>query len=159
MTARIDLAVPAVRRLRQKGTLKEGTVLQSFAFDEVHRHLYVLQLRRGGGKAGNLCLNRLDLQGRRPGHMCLQGFGHGVSLGVQHASDGTVWIWTEADAEDGYGRGVTRLRFFDGAVHTTKDVKVRHPIAGSTGNQPSVCTATNRIAVRHRVDGSPRYRV
>ncbi|NUP21724.1 MAG: Teichoic acid biosynthesis protein C (Precursor) [Streptomyces sp.] len=159
MTARIDLAVPAVRWLRQKATLKEGTVLQSFAVDEVHGHLYVLQLRRGGGKAGNLCLNRLDLQGGRLGHMYLQGFGHGVSLGVQHASDGTVWIWTEADAEDGYGRGVTRFRFFDGAVRTTKDVKVRHPIPGSTGNQPSVCMATKRIAVRHRVDGTPRYRV
>ncbi|KUL38346.1 hypothetical protein [Streptomyces regalis] len=159
MNARIDLAVPAVRWLWQKGTLKEGTVLQSFAFDEVNRHLYALQLRRGGGKAGNLCLNKLDLQGKRLGHMYLQNFGHGVSMGVQNASDGTVWIWTEADADDGYGQGVTRFRFVDGAVRTEKDVKVRHPIPGSTNNQPSVCMATERIAVRHRIDGKPRYRV
>ncbi|MFH0518782.1 Teichoic acid biosynthesis protein C (Precursor) [Streptomyces sp. M41] len=159
MTDRFDLTAPAERWLWRKDTLKEPTLLQSFAFDEVHQHLYVLQLRRGGGAAGDLCLNRLDLRGKRLGHMYLRGFGHGVGMGVQHASDGTVWIWTEADARNGYGRGVTRFRFFDGAVRTRADVKVRHPVPGSTSNQPSVCMASHRIAVRHRVDGEPRYRV
>ncbi|MEV5429633.1 Teichoic acid biosynthesis protein C (Precursor) [Streptomyces sp. NPDC052701] len=155
----IDLAAPAVRWLRRKATLKEPTVLQSFAFDEVHRHLYVLQLRRGGADAGDLCLNKLDHTGERLGHMYLHGFGHGVGMGVQHAPDGTLWIWTEAHAEDGYGRGVTRFRFSHGAVRTRRDVKVRHPVGGSTHNQPSVCQATGRIAVRYRLDGRPRYRV
>ncbi|MGW1954260.1 phage baseplate protein [Streptomyces sp. NPDC001920] len=159
MTDRFDLTAPAERWLWKKGTLKEPTLLQSFAFDEVHKHLYVLQLRPGGGPSGDLCLNRLDYRGKRLGHMYLRGFGHGVTMGVQHAPDGTVWIWTEADAEDGYGRGVTRFRFSAGAVRTRDDVKVRHPVPGSTSNQPSLCTATRRIAVRHRVDGEPRYRV
>ncbi|MFE0257915.1 Teichoic acid biosynthesis protein C (Precursor) [Streptomyces sp. NPDC059010] len=159
MADRFDLSTPSERWLWKKDTLREPTLLQSFAFDEVNKHLYVLQLRRGGAAAGDLCLNRLDFQGKRLGHMELRGFGHGVAMGVQHGSDGTVWIWTEADAKDGYGRGVTRFRFFDGAVRTRDDVKVRHPIPGSTGNQPSVCTASRRIAVRHRVDGKPRYRI
>ncbi|GAB2741960.1 Teichoic acid biosynthesis protein C (Precursor) [Streptomyces bullii] len=159
MDERIDLATPAVRWLWKKTTLKEPTVLQSFAFDEAHRHLYVLQVRRGGGDAGDLCLNKLDHEGNRLGHMTLRGFGHGVSMGVQHAADGTVWLWTEADARNGYGRGVTRFRFFDGAVRSGKDVAVRHPIEGSTHNQPSVCRATHRIAVRYRLDGRPRYRI
>ncbi|MDF3143166.1 MULTISPECIES: Teichoic acid biosynthesis protein C (Precursor) [unclassified Streptomyces] len=159
MTDRFDLAAPSERWLWKKGTLREPTILQSFAFDEVNRHLYVLQLRRGGGAAGHLCLNKLDLAGKRLGHMYLQGFGHGVSMGVQNDPDGTVWIWTEADAKGGYGRGVTRFRFFDGAVRTREDVKARHPIPGSTHNQPSVCMASRRIAVRHRVDDEPRYRV
>ncbi|SDP46769.1 hypothetical protein SAMN04487981_123127 [Streptomyces sp. cf386] len=154
-----DLSTPSKRWLWKKDTLKEPTLLQSFAFDEVNQHLYVLQLRRGGGAAGDLFLNRLDYRGKRLGHMELRGFGHGVSIGVQHASDGTVWIWTEADAKDGYGCGVTRFRFVGGAVRTQEDVKVRHPIPGSTHNQPSVCMASRSIAVRHRVEGEPRYRV
>ncbi|MFE9440921.1 Teichoic acid biosynthesis protein C (Precursor) [Streptomyces sp. NPDC006602] len=159
MDERIDLDTPAVRWLWKKGPLKEPTVLQSFAFDEVNHHLYVLQVGRGGGEAGNLCLNKLDLQGKRLGHMYLQGFGHGVSMGVQNAADGTVWIWTETAAVGGYGRGVTRFRFSHEAVRTTEDVKVRKPIPGSTSNQPSVCMASRRIAVRHRMGGKPRYRV
>jgi len=156
---RIDLAKPAVRWLWQKATLKEPTVLQSFTFDEVNKHLYVLQVTRTGHAAGNLCLNKLDYEGNRLGHMELRGFGHGVSTGVQNASDGTVWIWTEADAENGYGQGVTRFRFSDGAVRTAADVRIRHPIAGSTNNQPTVCMASKRLAVRYRMDGIPRYRV
>ncbi|WP_369169700.1 Teichoic acid biosynthesis protein C (Precursor) [Streptomyces sp. R28] len=159
MADRFDLSAPSERWLWKKATLREPTILQSFAFDEVNRHLYVLQLRRGGGDAGHLCLNKLDLAGKRLGHMYLQGFGHGVSMGVQNDPDGTVWIWTEADAKGGYGQGVTRFRFFDGAVRTREDVKVRNPIPGSTHNQPSVCMTSRRIAVRHRIDDKPRYRV
>lgn len=159
MTDPFDLSKAAERWLWKKDTLKEPTILQSFAFDEANEHLYVLQLTRGGSTAGDLCLNRLDHRGKRLGHMYLRGFGHGVAMGVQHTSDGTVWIWTEADAKGGYGSGVTRFRFFDGAVRTREDVKVRRPIPGSTHNQPSVCMASRRIAVRHRVDDKPRYRI
>lgn len=158
MTDRIDLGVPAQRWLREKA-LHEGTILQSFAFDEVHQHLYVLQVRRGGIDAGNLCLNKLDHDGELLGHMHLHGFGHGVSMGVQNAADGTVWIWTEADAEGGYGQGVTRFRFAAGATRTREDVRIRKPIPGSTNNQPSVCMASQRIAVRYRAKGRPRYRI
>ncbi|MDH6702163.1 hypothetical protein P3T26_006665 [Streptomyces sp. MAA16] len=155
----IDLAAPAVRWLWRKGTLLEPTVLQSFAFDEVHKHLYVLQITRTGHAAGDLCLNRLDYQGKRLGAMYLRGFGHGVSVGVQNEPDGTVWIWTEADADGGYGQGVTRFHFAAGAVRTGADVAIRHPIAGSTNNQPAVCMASRRIAVRYRAAGVPRYRI
>ncbi|WP_225822897.1 Teichoic acid biosynthesis protein C (Precursor) [Streptomyces naphthomycinicus] len=155
----IDLAAPAVRRLRERHTLREPTVLQSFAFDDVHHHLYVLQLTPGGRDAGDLCLNRLDQEGGHLGHMYLKGFGHGVSMGVQHAADGTVWIWTETDALAGYGRGVTRFRFVSGATRTPRDVKVRHPVEGSRTNQPTVCPATGRLAVRYRLHGGPRYRI
>ncbi|OPG05842.1 hypothetical protein B1R27_19885 [Streptomyces sp. GKU 895] len=158
MTDRVDLDVPAKRRLNEKA-LHEGTVLQSFAFDEVHRHLYALQVRRGGIGAGNLCLNQLDYDGELLGHMHLQGFGHGVSMGVQNAADGTVWIWTEAEAKGGYGQAVTRFRFAPGATRTVDDVNTRKPIPGSTNNQPTVCMASKRIAVRYRRKGKPRYRV
>lgn len=161
MTSRINLAVPSARWLWQKSTLKEPTVLQSFAFDEANKHLYVLQVAAHGHAAGDLCLNRLDYKGTRLGHMYLKGFGHGVSMGIQRdASDGGTWIWTEADARNGYGRGVTRFHFKNGAVRTAADVKVRHPIADSVNNQPSVCMASGRIAVRYRdAAGRPRYRV
>ncbi|MEU1512194.1 Teichoic acid biosynthesis protein C (Precursor) [Streptomyces sp. NPDC005811] len=158
MADRFDLAVPAVSWLAGKA-LTQGTVLQSFAFDESHGHLYVLQVRKGGEAAGNLCLNRLDHQGNALGHMYLQGFGHGVSMGVQNAPDGTVWIWTEADSQGGYGQGVTRFRFVPGAVRTAADVRIRKPIPGSTNNQPSVCMTSKRLSVRYRMNGKARYRV
>ncbi|MFF7972830.1 Teichoic acid biosynthesis protein C (Precursor) [Streptomyces sp. NPDC007905] len=159
MAEHIDLAAPAVRWVREKATLREPTVLQSFAFDEVRHHLYVLQVTRGGLEDGDLCLNRLDHGGGRLGHMYLKGFGHGVSMGVQNDPDGTVWIWTEADALHGYGKGVTRFRFANGATRTTKDVEVRYPIEGSRNNQPTLCTATRRMAIRYRLKNVPRYRV
>lgn len=161
MGDRFDLSTPSERWLWQKGTLKEPTVLQSFAFDEANKHLYVLQVAAGGHAAGDLCLNKLDHKGNRLGHMYLKGFGHGVSMGLQRdAEDGSTWIWTEADARNGYGRGVTRFHFAGGAVRTAADVKIRHPIPGSVNNQPSVCMASRRIAVRYRdAANKPRYRV
>ncbi len=161
MVTRIDLAVPSTGWLSRKATLKEPTVLQSFAFDDVRGHLYVLQVTARGHAAGDLCLNRLDHRGERLGHMYLKGFGHGVSMGVQHdASDGSTWIWTEADAKNGYGQGVTRFHFAAGAVRTAANVKVRHPVPGSANNQPSVCPESGRIAVRYRDRARrPRYRV
>ena len=161
MTTPTDLAVPSDRWLWQKATLKEPTVLQSFAFDEAHKHLYVLQVTATGHAAGDLCLNKLDYQGNRLGAMRLKGFGHGVSMGIQRdAEDGSTWIWTEADAENGYGQGVTRFHFKNGAVRTGADVRIRKPVPGSTNNQPSVCMASRRIAVRYRDKaGKPRYRV
>jgi len=161
VTTPTDLAVPSDRWLWQKATLKEPTVLQSFAFDEAHKHLYVLQVTATGHAAGDLCLNQLDYQGNRLGAMHLKGFGHGVSMGIQRdAKDGSTWIWTEADAENGYGKGVTRFHFKNGAVRTGADVRIRKPVPGSTNNQPSVCMASRRIAVRYRDKaGKPRYRV
>ncbi|MGW7254879.1 phage baseplate protein [Streptomyces sp. NPDC054834] len=156
---RVDLAAPSQRWLHRLGTLREPTVPQSFALDEVNRHLYVLQVTKGGQQAGDLCLNRLDYKGDALGHMYLKGFGHGVSTGVQNDTDGTAWIWTEADALHGYGRGVTRFHFVDGATRTAEDVKIRYPVKGSKNNQPAVCMATRRIAVRYRLDNVPRYRV
>jgi len=161
VSSRINLAVPSDSWLWQKGTLREPTVLQSFAFDEAHQHLYVLQVTATGHEAGDLYLNKLDYDGRSLGHMYLKGFGHGVSMGIQRdAKDGSTWIWTEADAENGYGQGVTRFHFKNGAVRTGAQVKIRHPIPGSRNNQPSVCMASKRIAVRYRTAANqPRYRV
>ncbi|WP_432196943.1 hypothetical protein [Streptomyces sp. bgisy027] len=63
---RFDLSVASERRLWKKDTPKEPTVLQSSVLDEVHKHLHVRQLVRGGSEAGDLCLNRLDLRGDPP---------------------------------------------------------------------------------------------
>ncbi|MEU6356033.1 Teichoic acid biosynthesis protein C (Precursor) [Streptomyces sp. NPDC047072] len=159
MATPFDLSAPAVRWLWKKGPLGVPTVHQSFAFDEVHQHLYVLQVTPHGGEKGDLCLSRLTYEGKLLGHMMLRGFGHGVSMGVQNADDGTVRIWTETDARGGYGTGVTHFGFKAGTTLTVKDVTVLKPIPGSTSNQPSVCMTSKRIAVRHRMDGEPRYRV
>lgn len=161
VSAAINLAVPSERWLWQKATLKEPTVLQSFAFDEPAERLYVLQVTATGHAAGDLCLNQLDYRGRLLGHMYLRRFGHGVSIGVQRdAKDGSTWIWTEADAANGFGQGVARFHFRNGAVRTRSQVAVRHPVPDSINNQPSVCMTSRRIAVRYRDKANrPRYRV
>ncbi|WP_028804735.1 hypothetical protein [Streptomyces sp. 142MFCol3.1] len=55
----VDPTMPSERWLWKRDTLREPTILQSFAFDEVNGHLYVLQVTEGGGEAGDLCLSRL----------------------------------------------------------------------------------------------------
>jgi len=80
------------------GRLRHTTVLQSFGFDEPRSHIYALQIVEGGvrlpgektarthaerAKSGDLCLNRLAMDGSPAGHMYLKGFGHGGALGIE----------------------------------------------------------------------------
>lgn len=73
-------------------------MLQSFAFDERHGHMYALQVMEGGVRLpgepraytraeraarGDMCLNRLTMGGALTGDMYLLGFGHGSALGVE----------------------------------------------------------------------------
>ncbi|MGX1882774.1 phage baseplate protein [Streptomyces sp. NPDC055287] len=174
---RIDLAVPS-KRWHWKKQLGHTTVLQSFAFDDSRRRLYVVQVMQGGIKLpgepraytgterrqrGDMCLNQLDLSGARLGRMYLLGHGHGVGMGVERDAAGKTWIWTESDgrvADSGaFGRGITRFRFVDRQVRRSSAKSTRYPVPGSTANQPSVDMSRRRIAVRHRVGGKVRYRV
>ncbi|WP_344497722.1 Teichoic acid biosynthesis protein C (Precursor) [Streptomyces enissocaesilis] len=174
---RIDLAVPS-KRWHWKKPLGHTTVLQSFAFDDSRQRLYVLQMMQGGirlsgepkaytgterRQRGDMCLNQLDLKGARLGRMYLLGHGHGVGMGVERDAAGATWIWTETDARVAdsmaFGRGITRFRFVDRQVRRGSAGPTRHPVEGSTANQPSVDMSRKRIAVRHRIGGKVRYRV
>ncbi|MEU5861689.1 hypothetical protein ABZ815_10985 [Nonomuraea sp. NPDC047529] len=166
------------RILLRDGRLLHGTVLQSFAFDERNGHLYALQLMQGGvrldgerrprthaerARRGDLCLNRLSLDGTLTGAMYLLGFGHGGALGVQRTAGPDTVVWTEWDASpaSGYGRGICRFSFVDGAVLTpgSRFLTTCRPLPGSTSNAPTLDPDSGRLLLRYKLAGEPRLRL
>ena len=79
-------------------TLRDPSVMQSFAYDPARRVWVFAQLTWGRpASAGDLTLTRVSASGARLGWMHLRGFGHGLSIGV----DGSGGIWTETRAYRG----------------------------------------------------------
>lgn len=159
------------------GRLRHSTVLQSFAVDERHGHLYALQVVAGGvrlpgekaalshterARRGDLCLNRLTLGGADAGHMYLKGFGHGGSIGLEESA-GAVTVWTEWDAHpsSGYGRGVCRFRFASGQVldRGSHALGTYRPVPGSTSNFPALDVTHRQLLLRYKREGIPRFAV
>ncbi|GAA3507969.1 hypothetical protein GCM10023075_66250 [Streptosporangium album] len=158
--------------------LHDVTVMQSFAFDDVNGHLYVVQLMAGGlqlpgepepvsgavrAKNGDLCLTRLDRDGRETGHMYLLGFGHGVQIGAEPQGRDT-FLWTEVDSVSddgvsGWGSRLCRFPFVDGSVLTPDSPGlVRHvPVPGADRTTCGIDPVNRRLVMRHRVDGAFRY--
>ncbi|MEV6970297.1 hypothetical protein AB0M47_34840 [Hamadaea sp. NPDC051192] len=175
--ARFDLAAPG-RPLFRTQRLHNKTVLQSFAFDNVNRHVYTVQLMAGGQQladeaapvsganrdlAGDLCLTQLDLDGTELGYMFLKGFGHGVQIGAEPVGS-SAFLWTETDAisDDGlhgWGSRLARFRFADGAIITPDSPEVRRiaPIPGADRTTCGIDPVLNRLVMRHRVAGTFRY--
>jgi len=155
-----DLDAGSTKFLREK-TLQHTTVLQSFAFDNTNKHLYVLQAT-GSEKAGNLVLTKLNQSGTKLGYMTLKGFGHGVAMGVELAGS-TPWIWTETDAntDSGYGRAVTRFKFTNKQTLTygVSSLTAYRAHSGSTSNTPSIDMLNGRIAIRYRTGSDMNYKV
>jgi hypothetical protein len=155
-----DLDKGAEKFLREKA-LHHTTVLQSFAFDNTNKHLYVLQVT-GDELAGNLVLTKLDYTGAKLGYMTLKGFGHGVAMGVE-LDGSTPWIWTETDnnTDSGYGRAVTRFKFANAKTLTygSGSLPVYRAHAGSTSNTPSIDARNGRIAIRYRSGSTMNYKV
>ncbi|MFG3439447.1 teichoic acid biosynthesis protein C [Nonomuraea sp. NPDC047897] len=173
---RFDCAAPGAR-LVGAAPLHNATVMQSLAFDNVNRHLFVVQLMAGGLRLpgepapvsgatrsanGDLCLTRLDRHGRETGHMYLRGFGHGVQIGAEPTGRGT-FLWTETDsvAEDGSGWGtrICRYRFADGAVLDpgSPELAKQAPIPGADRTTCGTDPVHRRLVMRHRIGGAFRY--
>ncbi|MEV6583619.1 hypothetical protein AB0M92_36370 [Streptomyces sp. NPDC051582] len=159
-----------------------STTLQSIAFDSVNGHLYTLQVagasslayQRGGKEvartlqisgpqhdaAGDLCLSRHDIaNGEVLDYMYLLGFGHGVSLGIEPAKEGTpAYVWTEAGADtQGYGREIARFPFAAGGVLWTSHPLVQRlapPEPGAVQISPSVDATYGSLVLRYAAGGS-----
>ncbi|MEU3839249.1 Tat pathway signal sequence domain protein [Streptomyces sp. NPDC028635] len=158
--------------------LNETRILQSFAFDNINKHLYTAQLVQDGrllpgetraftgadrSTNGDLCITRLDWQGQIIGRMYLKGFGHGVSIGAEPSGNGT-YVWTETNSvpdgnNDGYGTKVARFKFTNGAVLQPDSAQVTRydPVPGSDHNTVAVDPVNNRIAHRYRLSGTWKY--
>jgi hypothetical protein len=172
-----DLTAPAEQYVREK-SLHHSTIMQSFAFDEVHHCIYAAQLMEGGVQLadesapvsggdrsahGDLCLTRLGPGGDDRGHMFLRGFGHGASIGVEpHAAASFIWVEADANPESGYGTAVARVPFIDGAVLDSDSWLVHklYVVPGSTSNRPAVDARGGRLLVQYMLGESDyRYRV
>jgi hypothetical protein len=149
-----------------KNPLHDVTVLQSLAFDNVNNHIYTAQVQAGSTTArnGDLVITKLNLTGGKLGHMILKGFGHGVSIGVEPVGT-TVYLWTEtdgaSDGENAWGRKLARFRFVNGATRTTASPELTKyaPIAGATSLTCAIDPSTNRLIMRHRMNGQARFAV
>ncbi|GAA2306026.1 hypothetical protein GCM10010149_64830 [Nonomuraea roseoviolacea subsp. roseoviolacea] len=162
---RFDLAAPATGLIWKKA-LHDETVLQSFAFDNAHGHIYTVQVKNGAGSsaAGHLCLTKLSLGGAVLGHMYLMGFGHGVQIGVE-PSGGSAYLWTETDAvADGanaWGNRLARFAFASGRTitPTSRGVTRYAPVTGATSTTCAIDPTTGRLVMRYRKNGGFRYAV
>lgn len=170
----LGLAAPGKAWLVDR-PLHQTTVLQSFAFDERHGHIFALQLMQGGlrlpgedrtyshverARRGDLCLNRLAMNGTLTGYMFLKGFGHGGALGVDAGKQaGELWTEWDANPASGYGRGICRFRFSNGRTLTrnSPELTTYHPIPNSTSNCATLDPSRRRLLLRYKREGAPRF--
>lgn len=167
------------KALIQEKPLHNGTVMQSFAFDDENNHIYIVQLMAGGqqlpdedepvsgatrAKNGDLTLTKLDQEGNKLGYMFLKGFGHGVQIGVE-VDNGVTYLWTETDAvtegNDGWGTQITRFPFEDGLILTpnSPQLEKHRLIEGADRTTVNIDKAHGLLTMRYRLDGNFRYGV
>jgi hypothetical protein len=156
---RFDLTQPSYDLFRKR-SLVQGTVMQSFTFDIVNRRLFVAQLRSGAASAanGNLCVMQLDFAGNRLGHMFLNGFGHGVSIGVEPVG-ATSFLWTEVDSVNSRGTRLARFPFRSGQTldRTSSVLRKHRPIPGADTVTCATDPVNERLVMRYRLNGAFRY--
>ncbi|MDF2651599.1 MAG: hypothetical protein K0Q73_7404 [Paenibacillus sp.] len=172
------LSEPASELVHEKA-LQNGTVLQSFAFDNVNQHIYVVQLMAGGQQLpgetsvvsgakrdanGDLALTQLDMQGNKLGYMYLKGFGHGVQIGVETVGE-TAYLWTETDSvkegSSGWGTQIARFPFENGKILSSESPEiVKHRLVeGADRTTVNIDAANGLLTMRYRIDGSFRFGV
>ncbi|GAA3671854.1 hypothetical protein GCM10022224_040040 [Nonomuraea antimicrobica] len=140
-----------------KKSLHANWVMQSFAYDSVHQHIYFAQTNSQNSDpdhVGDLWITKTDTTGRQLGSMALHNFGHGVSIAVE-PYNGSVYLWTEwMSSGSGFGTKVGRFAFQDGAVleKTSGAIQDRTPSIGDAmvNPQPSIDPGTDRLLVRYK---------
>jgi hypothetical protein len=173
-----DLSAPATELIREKA-LHNGTVLQSFAFDNVNQNIYVVQLMAGGQQLagetgpvsgsrrdlnGDLTLTQLDMSGNKLGYMFLKGFGHGVQIGVETVGE-TAYLWMETDSvaegSSGWGTQITRFSFENGKILTpsSPELEKYQLVDGADRTTVNIDSANGLLTMRYRKDGAFRFGV
>jgi hypothetical protein len=154
---RFDLTQPSYDLFRNM-PLHEGTVMQSFTFDNVNRRLFVAQLV--SGTTADLCINQLSFAGDRLGYMHLRGFGHGVSIGVQPVGSDS-YLWTEVDASGEWGTQLARFKYSAGTTltNTSSALQKHKPITGVDHTTCAVDPLNNRLVMRYNNGSQFRFAV
>ncbi|WP_063780512.1 phage baseplate protein [Nonomuraea sp. SBT364] len=136
-----------------KRSLGHDWVLQSFAYDNAHQHIYFAEVEPGS-TTGDLWITKTDTKGKILGSMKLHGFGHGVAIAVEPYG-GAVYLWTEWQASgSGFGTKIGRFKFVDGTVldRASSAIQDRTPSIGDTmvNPQPAIDPSTGRLLVRYK---------
>jgi hypothetical protein len=169
--------VPSTAFLREKRT-RDATVMQTFAFDDTNKAVYVAQVVQGGRQLtgesapvsgsqrlanGDVSVSCLDYSGQLRSWMYLRGWGHPVALGVEPVGS-AVYLWFGTDSVTnssgvGYGRRVGRVLFAPGTVvdYPSTAIEVHNPVPGSQGVSVSLDTLNRTLLMRAYVNGSARY--
>ncbi|GIP37784.1 hypothetical protein J31TS4_10640 [Paenibacillus sp. J31TS4] len=169
---------PAKELIRDK-PLHNGTVMQSFAFDNANERIYIVQLMAGGqqlpgedapvtganrDKNGDLTLTQLDMKGNVLGHMFLKGFGHGVQIGAEPVGDQT-YLWTETDSvtegSSGWGTQLARFPFENGKILTpaSPELEKHRLIEGADRTTVNLDEAHGLLTMRYRKNGAFHFGV
>jgi hypothetical protein len=90
--------------------------------------------------------------------MFLNGFGHGVSIGVDPVGS-TSYLWTEVDSVNARGTRLARFPFTAGQTldHTSGTLEKHQPISGSDIVTCATDPFNDRLVMRYRIDGAFRF--
>jgi hypothetical protein len=134
--------------------------MQSFAFEEQGRNIYVLQTVHGDGPKhdGDMWVNRIDYGGKLLDHMRLDGFGHGAAMGLTRAGS-QVSLWVESESRpnsdgEGFGTRVARVIYKAGATvksGSSAAVDVTPPQAAGKSPRASIDPVTGNLIVRYGI--------
>lgn len=165
-TGPFDLTAPSHDLFVHKKLYHVSRVMQSLAFDNKNRRLFVAQLqpntKRDADAHGDLCINQLDFHGRWLGHMHVNDCGHGVSFGVE-PSGSTSMLWIEGDVKkdsQGHGWGTTLIRvpYAKGRTISSRDVVPKYrPVIGADHITCATDPYNNRMVVRYLYKGAFHY--
>ncbi|WP_328522225.1 hypothetical protein [Kribbella sp. NBC_00359] len=159
-TKRFDLTQPSYDLFRSART-HGPRVQQSFAFDWVHKYLFVATKRVGAAESdGNLCISKMDFHGNYKSYMHLNGFGHGVAFAALPRGNVTE-LWIEcAKNENGFGTALTPVTY---AANTTLGSPAAsaayRPIPGASEYTCSVDPVYQRMIVRYQSSAGKRIAV
>jgi hypothetical protein len=164
----ISLVQPNVAILSSV-TLRDTTIMQSFAYDDVNKVWIFAQVQQSGrfGKTasqhahdGDLTLTKISQSGAILGYMYLSGFGHGLSIGVEPAGS-TTYVWTESNSQyfealgsadaNGYGTKIARFAWRNSTTLTplSSGVTLFAVNDEAPEQSPYVDYKRNRIAVQY----------
>ena len=164
----ISLAQPNYAMLTNV-TLRDTSIMQSFAYDDVNQVWIFAQVQQSGrfGKTasqhaydGDLTLTKVSQSGAILGYMYLNGFGHGLSIGVEPVGT-TTYVWAESNSvyfeamgsalANGYGTKIARFGWKNSATYSCSSAGITtYGVNGGAPEQsPYVDYRRNRIAVQY----------
>lgn len=153
---RFDLTKPSYDLFRNKALHGKHHAMQSFAFDNKNRRLFVAQIQ-DGSSGDDLCISQLSFSGALLGHMHLNGAGHGVSIGVEPVgTDSYLWVETDSNNTTDSGRGTALLRF---KFQNGKAPSGKKFLTGSKTITCATDPVNERIAVRRSEGGKMFYSI